>query len=105
MLDDTCYLLGFDKVEFAVFTLILLNSNLTKDFSQSITFADAKRTFTKDILMRIDLLKLAKLIDKEYLEHQLSELNNIYNFNLNLSLWDKFLAEIQPIDTAQFSLF
>ena len=105
MLDDTCYLLGFDKVEFAVFTLILLNSNLTKDFLQSITFADAKRTFTKDILMRIDLLKLAKLIDKEYLEHQLSELNNIYNFNLNLSLWDKFLAEIQPIDTAQFSLF
>ena len=33
MLDDTCYFLGFDNLEFAVYTTILLNSNQTKESS------------------------------------------------------------------------
>jgi len=41
MLDDTCYMLGFEKLEFAVYSLILLNSETTVQFLQSITFADA----------------------------------------------------------------
>ncbi|GAG82952.1 unnamed protein product, partial [marine sediment metagenome] len=57
MLDDTCYFIGFKKIEFAVYAIILLNSKTTEEFLQSITFTDAKRVFTKDILMRIDLLK------------------------------------------------
>ena len=105
MLDDTCYLLGFDKVEFAVYTLILLNSETTKDFLQSITFADAKRTFTKDVLMRIDLLKLAKRINKKYLQNELSKLNAAYNLTLTLSLWDSFINEMQPVNVGQFSMF
>jgi hypothetical protein len=64
MLDDTCYLLGFDNLEFAAYTLILLNSEKSKELLQAITFSDAKRTFTKDILMRIDLLKLAFAISR-----------------------------------------
>ena len=105
MLDDTCYLLGFDEVEFAVYTLILLNSETTKNFLQSITFSDAKRTFTKDVLMRIDLLKLAQLIDIKYLQKELLKFNEAYNLTLNLSYWDSFFKEILPADTQQLAIF
>lgn len=105
MLDDTCYLLGFDKIEFAVYTLILLNLETTKCFLQSITFSDAKRTFTKDVLMRIDILKLAKGIDENYLQNELSKLSVAYHLTLTLSLWNSFINEMQPANTGQFSMF
>jgi len=97
MLDDTCYLIGFDKIEFAVYSLILLNSDTTVRFLQSITFSDAKRTFTKDVLMRIDLLELAKHIDKAELQAELEMLNRKYNLNLTLNLWDSFINEMTPV--------
>lgn len=105
MLDDTCYLIGFDKIEFAVYALILLNSSRTKQFLQSITFADAKRTFTKDVLMRIDLLGLAKSIKLEDLKIELSRLNEIYKLNLTSNLWSDFLSEMTPIRNRQIALF
>ena len=104
MLDDTCYFIGFDKVEFAAYALILLNSDTTKQFLQSITFADAKRTFTKDILMRINFLELAKTMDDKYLESELFRLNTIYNFNLTLRWWDDFLTTMKPVDNGQLSM-
>ncbi len=52
MLDDTCYFIGFDRIEYAVYAIILLNSKISEEFLKSITFSDAKRVFTKDILMR-----------------------------------------------------
>lgn len=105
MLDDTCYLIGFDKIEFAVYTLILLNSDTTVQFLQSVTFADAKRTFTKDVLMRINLLELANTIDKIYLQTEIKRLNEMYNFNLTLCLWDNFIEEMTPLNNRQFNLF
>ncbi len=105
MLDDTCYLIGFDKIEFAVYTLILLNSDTTMRFLQSITFADAKRTFTKDVLMRIDLLTLARNIDLQELKTELNRLNEMYKFNLTLDLWGEFLKEMTPINDKQITLF
>jgi len=105
MLDDTCYMLGFDKLEFAVYSLILLNSETTMQFLQSITFADAKRTFTKDILMRIDLLELAQTIDKSELQKELNYINSTHNFNLTLDLWSDFINEMKPIESGQMELF
>lgn len=105
MLDDTCYMLGFDKLEFAIYSLILLNSETTKQFLQSITFADAKRTFTKDVLMRIDLLELAQTIDKSALQKELNYINKTYNFNLTLDLWCNFINEMTPIESGQMELF
>lgn len=105
MLDDTCYMLGFDKLEFAVYSLILLNSETTMQFLQSITFADAKRTFTKDVLMRIDLLELAKMIDKYELQQKLNYINEIYKFNLTLDFWYNFINEMTPIHNGQIELF
>lgn len=105
MLDDTCYLIGFDKIEFAVYALILLNSNTTVQFLQSVTFPDAKRTFTKDVLMRIDLLELAKHIDKSDLQTELETLNEKYKFNLTLDLWDSFINEMKPVNNGQMAMF
>ncbi|MEI6137618.1 MAG: hypothetical protein WCP85_00050 [Mariniphaga sp.] len=105
MLDDTCYLIGFDKIEFAVYALILLNSGATMQFLQSVTFADAKRTFTKDVLMRIDLLELGKMINKHELTRELIKLNEKYGFALSLDLWDRFMDEMTPVKERQMTLF
>lgn len=105
MLDDTCYLIGFDKIEFAVYALILLNSNTTVQFLQSVTFPDAKRTFTKDVLMRIDLLELAKQIDKADLQTELETMNEKYKFNLTLDLWGSFISEMTPVNNGQMAMF
>ena len=105
MLDDTCYFIGFDKIEFAVYALLLLNSGKTVKFLQSVTFPDAKRTFTKDGLMRIDLLELAKNIDKNDLQIQLDTLNEKYKFNLTLDLWGSFIDDMTPVHNGQMAMF
>jgi len=105
MLDDTCYMLGFDNLNFAVYTLILLNSNNTKSFLQSITFSDAKRVFTKDILMRIDLLKLSELIDLSRLKEELNLLNKAHHLNVDISDWNKYLKELMPAKNGQIEMF
>lgn len=105
MLDDTCYLIGFDKIEFAVYSLILLNSKTAMQFLKSITFSDAKRTFTKDVLMRIDLLELAKKMDLKELEIELEKLNELYNLKLNLNLWEDFTNQMRPANSGQLEMF
>lgn len=105
MLDDTCYLIGFDKIEFAVYSLILLNSKTTMQFLKSITFSDAKRTFTKDVLMRINLLELAKNMDLKELEIELEKINELYNLKLNLTLWEDFTNRMRPTNSGQLEMF
>lgn len=104
MLDDTCYLLGFHNLEFAVYTAILLNSDKTKEFLESITFPDAKRTFTKEILMRIDIQKLAELFSIERLEIEIKNLNRKYNLNVSISNWHNFQKQIAPIQSDQIEM-
>lgn len=60
MIDDTCYLLGFDDYEIADSALKLLNSAPVQEFIHSLSFVDAKRVINKELLMRIDLLKALK---------------------------------------------
>lgn len=67
MLDDTCYFLGFDNYTEALFTASILNSSVVKRFLRSIAFTDAKRPYTKDILMRIDLAHVASDFSAEIL--------------------------------------
>ena len=63
MLDDTCYFLSFDNFIYAQICTILFNSNPVKEFLKSLAFPNAKRPYTKDILMRIDLNEICKYID------------------------------------------
>lgn len=65
MLDDTCYLMGFDELEKAECFLKVLNSDIVQKFMKAIVFNDAKRSINKDALMRIDLLKAAQLLSEK----------------------------------------
>ncbi|NPV37817.1 MAG: hypothetical protein HPY78_00905 [Brevinematales bacterium] len=96
MLDDTCYFLGFENIEFAAYTTILLNSDKTKKLLESITFSAAKRIITKEILMRIDLYKLATLFSISSLQSELDSINENYNLNVSAEKWDEFLKVIKP---------
>lgn len=105
MLDDTCYFIGFDKIEYAVYAIILLNSKTTESFLKSITFSDAKRVFTKDLLMRLNLLNLAMVISRNEIEEQIVFLNDKYSLNINLSQWESFINEMTPKKEKQLTIF
>lgn len=62
MLDDTCYMLGFDNLAYAKITYSILNSQLVQQFISTISFADAKRVVSTELLMRVDLLKAFELL-------------------------------------------
>jgi len=83
MLDDTCYYLSFDSFNSAFFTWLLLNKDEVKQFLSSIVFLDSKRPYTKEILMRIDLSKLAS-------RTSFDEIRSIYIKNLEKYLKCKF---------------
>ena len=74
MLDDTCYLLGFDRLGEAAVALGLLNSPPVQDFLKSIVFSDSKRPYTKDVLMRIDLHKVASRVSTSSIRNYLAKL-------------------------------
>jgi hypothetical protein len=96
MLDDTCYFLGFDTPEEAIITHRLLNHVVTQKFLKSIVFFEAKRPFTKDILMRIDLLRVAYLVN-------FSDLGLDYHYQ---KYWENYLRNIQREKfTPQLNLF
>jgi hypothetical protein len=59
MLDDTCYFLGFDDLEVALAVQSVLNSPPVQNLLDSLIFQESKRSITKDILMRISLLRAA----------------------------------------------
>lgn len=105
MLDDTCYFIGFDKIDYAVYAIILLNSKTTEAFLKSITFSDAKRVFTKDLLMRLDLLNLTNVISRTEIEKQIILLNDKYSLDINLSQWDSFINEMTPKKEKQLTIF
>ena len=93
MLDDTCYLLGFDSQKEAHVTLQLLNSPPVQAFIRSLLFVDAKRVVNKDLLMRIDLTQIARQMPKDDLD--IDELE-----------WGKFISFIKSSSTPrQFELF
>ncbi len=107
MLDDTCYLLGFQKLEYALYTSILLNSEKAKKLLQAIAFADAKRTFTKEILMRIDLHKLACQFPLNTLQSEVKRLCEKFQLQASLNHWEDFLQMLQPKskEGSQMTLF
>jgi hypothetical protein len=105
MLDDTCYFLGFDSLEQAAYCMIILNSEISIEFLQAISFNDAKRTFTKEILMRIDLLKLSNLISREYIIEKINSLNNNFGLNIRTDLWNSFIQKIKSTESAQINIF
>lgn len=75
MVDDTCYLLGFDNFSFAKITYCILQSEELKNFIKNICFSDAKRVVSRDLLMRINLYQLS-VLTKTVIDVDGKELND-----------------------------
>lgn len=86
MVDDTCYMLGFENHLDALFTATLFNSEHVKQFLQSIVFSDAKRPFTKQALMRIHISKLIERISLDKLERYWQQIG--YALRVNVTEYD-----------------
>jgi hypothetical protein len=82
MLDDTCYFIGFEKLEMAQIAHYLLNSDLVQTFLKSIVFSDSKRSINKDTLMRIDFKNIFENCDFESAKAK--------NNNLIINDWEEF---------------
>lgn len=102
MLDDTCYFLSFNKYLDAVFTLLILNSELVQKFLKSLVFIDTQRPYTKDTLMRIDILEATK---------QLS-LDNILDYAKDFDIYiplgvseDDYADYIERLSTSPHTFF
>lgn len=80
MLDDTCYLLGFDDYAIAHSVLRLLNSAPVQEFIHSLCFADAKRVINKEILMRIDLQKALEHVPLDSIGINLAERDRLVSY-------------------------
>lgn len=79
MLDDTCYLFGVDNRYIAKCFLKILYRDIVQIFMKSLVFHDTKRSINKDLLMRIDLEKAAKLLfNKSILSEKEYELSSNY---------------------------
>jgi len=104
MLDDTCYFLGFDKLAHAVFTWLLLKDEHVHGLLRSISFEDAKRPYTKEILMRIALDKLAYTLGFDKIAPKLENLTNRLPANFDYSDWEEFLSTMKSKTAHQSQL-
>lgn len=91
MLDDTCYMLGFDDYEEALVAQRILNSPPVQGFIRSLLFNDAKRVINKELLMRIDLRKAVDSMRKE-------------DIGVDEISWENFCASLEH-KKMQYSLF
>ena len=95
MLDDTCYFIGFDNLQDAMITQILLNSQSVQDFIKSIVFWDSKRAITKDLLCRINISNILKSIDYDSLY--------LINNDILFEDWEKYKRQFEK--SSQLTMF
>ena len=107
MLDDTCYFLGFDNLSESVFVWAILNSERVQQLLATLTFLDAKRPYTKDILMRISTYKVAKDMTFNEIVNQIKSLDEKMLVNITEDKWNVFLGKMNKrnYETKQLSLF
>lgn len=83
MLDDTCYFLSFNNATEAIITTALLNNPICLSFLKSIAFLDSKRPYTKEVLKRIDLLKLSEVTPYSYICNFANSMKGEYSITAN----------------------
>jgi 16S rRNA A1518/A1519 N6-dimethyltransferase RsmA/KsgA/DIM1 with predicted DNA glycosylase/AP lyase activity len=94
MLDDTCYFISFNRLPDAVITTALLNSPACISFLKSIAFLDSKRPYTKEVLKRIDLLKLSDLVGFDFVYDFAKNMNGKYT--ISEPQFDDFQSLVEP---------
>ena len=77
LLDDTCYFLSCKTEAEADILLELLKSRPAQVFLRSLTFFDAKRPVTIEILKRLDLIKLSEFLDRYDLANAIAEMTSV----------------------------
>jgi hypothetical protein len=107
LLDDTCYFLGFDDMDDAIFTFIVLSHQKNRDFLKSLVFLDMKRVYTKEVLMRIDLKKIAKSIPFEEIMDDVTILPSNLRDTLMEKKWVEYVKKLSEFEggPVQLSLF
>lgn len=77
-----------------------------RELLKSITFSDAKRVYTKEVLMRIDLKKLVMQFSHEKIQDELNKLNETNHLNIRMNKWDEYLFMLNSLlKSQQFVLF
>jgi hypothetical protein len=104
MLDDTCYFLGFETYIEALLTASLLNSQIVTRFLNSIVFTDAKRPYTKEILMRIDLARVSSLVTIEALNQFWQKVNYNPRFSVTTTDFEEFAQQLANKGESQKNL-
>jgi len=94
MLDDTCYFLGFDHAAEAAIVWALLNSELAQQLLHSLVFLDAKRPYTKDVLMRIALDQVAQDVTFPALLRWIEETDGSRLLKITEHDWRSFLEAL-----------
>lgn len=90
MLDDTCYFLGFNNITEAIFVWAILNSVHVQKLLASIAFLDAKRPYTKDVLMRLDINQVACDMTYEEIVTFIKSLDEGMLVHINEKEWMRF---------------
>ncbi|NHJ84660.1 MAG: SAM-dependent methyltransferase [Asgard group archaeon] len=62
LFDDTVYYASFSNYKEALFIGTIMNSEISISLLKTLAFVDAKRPYTKEILMRIDNKKIADIL-------------------------------------------
>lgn len=104
MVDDTCYLLSFEKPAETVFVWALLNHRHTRELLSSITFLDSKRPFTKDILMRLALHRLANDLSFDEIANGVMALYAPLIDKIDEEKWNAFLLSLTPATKNELQL-
>ncbi|HIV15708.1 MAG TPA: methyltransferase [Candidatus Avisuccinivibrio pullicola] len=91
--DDTCYFLGFDNFDVAYAVMLCLNSRRVCDYLKSHTFEDAKRPYTKKLLMQLSLKKMVQSLSLD--ELRASEVRLKLEKRINDSMLGNLLSFMQ----------
>ena len=113
MLDDTCYFIGFDDLAEAIVVWAILNSEKVQQLMRAMTFTDSKRPYTKQLLMRIAIDKVAQDMSYQDILNQISHLAETLRKDITKEKWETFVnsllqhqtAQTEPLSTPQLSLF
>jgi len=107
MLDDTCYFLGFDDISDAIIVWAILNSEPVQQLIAALTFLDAKRPYTKDLLMRISIDRVAGDMTYDDIINQIKFLDKTMVVNITEEKWNYFLKKMSKtsLKEGQLSLF
>ena len=88
MVDDTCYSIPCKSEKEARLLCALLNSDPAQGFLWSLVFEDSKRPITVDVLRRLSMVNIAKIVGRldELVECMLSETDSLAGGQQQLSL-------------------